>query len=199
MSQFQYAHSSEKVPGHGDQLPAEFSVKAPSNTDIWSKPPSTFKFDAPILYQSISPSKFRRARVAFSAAWKREYDQGGLIFVLNPADEQKRRWIKTGIEFTRGKAYLSTVAKDRWADWSLLPIPSGGCGATLEIVKEEDGSLWVYFVEGVQKCPIREVTWVFEDDSSAEDCWVGVYAAKPSTEGDDLVVKFGHLIIDSSG
>lgn len=196
MARFQYAHSSEKVPGDGTQLPAEFRVTAPSSTDIWSKPPSTRRFDAPILYQSIPLSKFKRARVAVSAAWTSEYDQGGLIIVLNPADEQKRRWIKTGIEFMRGKAHLSTVAKDRWADWSLLPIPSGGCGATLEIVKEEDGSLWIYFVEGVQKSPIREVTWAAEDDGS-EICWVGVYAAKPSKEGDDLVVKFGHLIIDS--
>jgi hypothetical protein len=55
--------------------------------------------------------------------------------------------------------------------------------------------LWIYLVEGVQKSPLREVTWFFEEQENVE-CWVGVYAARPSSEGGDLVVNFGHLIVD---
>jgi len=36
--------------------------------------------------------------------------------------EERRKWVKTGIEFTHGKPHVSTVACDRWADWSLLPM-----------------------------------------------------------------------------
>lgn len=102
--------------------------------------------------------------------------------------------MKTGIELTHGKPHLSAVAKDRFADWSLLPVPSGGGAATLELVREKDNSLWIYLIEGVSKAPIREVTWIFEED--VEETWVGVYAARPGKEGGVLEVNFGHLIVE---
>ncbi|KAF9883201.1 hypothetical protein FE257_003858 [Aspergillus nanangensis] len=193
MSKFVFANSTQKVPGDG-VLPALFTIKASPGTDVWSKPPSTESFNAPILYRSIPLQSFKRARVAFDACWKDLYDQGGLIMVLHGADGT-RKWVKTGIELTHGKPHLSTVVKDRYADWSLLSVPSGGGAATLEIVREPDNSLWIYQVQGVQKNPLREITWVFEE-KNVQDCWIGMYAAKPGKEGEDLEVNFGHLIID---
>lgn len=193
MAGFSFANSLDKVPG-GEALPTEFTINASPSTDVWAKPPSTERFNAPILYKSITLDSFRRARVAFSANWRQKYDQGGLILVLNGANGS-RKWVKTGIEFTHGKTHLSTVTKDRWADWSLLPVPSGGAGATLEIVREPDDSLWVYLVEGIQKSPIREVTWVFAE-KDVTDTWIGFYAARPSGEGGDLVVNFASAVID---
>jgi regulation of enolase protein 1 (concanavalin A-like superfamily) len=195
MPQFKFANSNNKVPGDGTP-PSEFTIKAPASTDIWDKPPSTSRFSAPILYQSIPLSSFKRARVAFNALWEKQYDQGGLIIVLNTADGGKK-WVKTGIELTHGRPHLSTVAKDNWADWSLLAVPSGGGAATLEMAKEQDNSLWIYLVEGLQKSPLREITWIFEE-KDVKDCWVGVYAARPSSEGGELPVNFGHLIIDQA-
>ena len=193
MSQFIIVNSMESVPGNGSP-PPEFTLKASPNTDIWAKPPSTNSFTAPILYQNVPLQSFKRARVAFNAAWQQQYDQGGLVIVLHTADGQ-HKWVKTGIELTHGKPHLSVVAKDRWADWSLLPVPSGGSAATLELVREADDSLWIYRMDGVQKAPIREVTWVFHE-ANVQECWVGVYAARPSTEGGELSVNFGHLVID---
>jgi regulation of enolase protein 1 (concanavalin A-like superfamily) len=195
MSQFKFANSNAKVPGNGTP-PPQFTIHAPASTDIWDKPPSTSRFSAPILYQSIPLSKFKRARVAFNALWEKQYDQGGLIIVLNTADGGKK-WVKTGIEFTHGRPHLSTVAKDNWADWSLLAVPSGGGAATLEMSREQDNSLWIYLVEGLQKSPLREITWIFEE-KNVKDCWIGVYAARPSSEGGELPVNFGHLIIDQA-
>ncbi|KAL4927379.1 uncharacterized protein BDV17DRAFT_292603 [Aspergillus undulatus] len=195
MGGFKFANSNDQVPGNG-ALPAEFTIKAPASTDVWAKPPSTERFNAPILYKSISLDTFKRARVAFSAHWSQKYDQGGLILVLNRADGS-RKWVKTGIELTHGKPHLSTVTRDRWADWSLLPVPSGGAGATLEVVREPDDSLWIYLVEGVSKSPIREVTWVFAEEDVA-DAWIGFYAARPSSEGGDLIVHFASEIIDAT-
>lgn len=193
MSQFKLANSNEAVPGNGTP-PPEFILKAKPSTDVWSKPPSTHRFNAPILYQSIPLQSFKRARVAFNALWRKEYDQGGLIIVMHTANGDKK-WVKAGIELTRGKPHLSIVAKDRFADWSLLPVPSGGPAATLELVREADDSLWIYLVEGVQKSPLREVTWVFQEEN-VQESWVGVYAARPSKEGGELPVNFGHLIVD---
>ncbi|KAJ5322135.1 Protein of unknown function DUF1349 [Penicillium brevicompactum] len=193
-SAFKFANSNAKVPGDGTP-PPEFTIDAPASTDIWAKPPSTTRFSAPILYQSMPLKSFKRARVAFNALWKKNYDQGGLVIVLNAADGSQK-WVKSGIELTHGRPHLSAVAKDNWADWSLLPVPSGGGAATLEMVREEDNSLWIYLVEGVQKSPIREVTWVFDQD--VKDIWVGVYAARPSSEGGELPVNFGHLIIEQA-
>lgn len=157
-AKFTFANSNDKAPGDG-VLPAEFTIKAPPSTDVWSKPPSTESFNAPILYRSFPLASFRRIRVAFNAHWQQTYDQGGLIFVLNSRDDKQRKWMKTGIELVNGKPHLSTVSKDRSADWSLFPVPSKGPAATLEIAREPGtSSLWVYHVEGIQKSPLREVT-----------------------------------------
>lgn len=193
MSQFVFANSNEDVPGDGSP-PPEFSIKAHQSTDIWSKPPDTHSFTAPILYRPVPLQSFKRVRVAFKAQWKYKYDQGGLIIVLRNKDGS-HKWVKAGIELIHGKPHLSAVAKDRWSDWGLFPVPSGGGAATLEMVREEDDSLWIYLVEGVQKSPIREVTWIFQEEN-VEECWVGVYAARPATEGGELEVNFGHLIVD---
>lgn len=192
MSGFTFANTIEKVP-RDENIPHEFSIKAPPSTDIWAKPPSTFRFNAPILYKTIPLASFKRARVAVTADWKSTYDQGGLILVINGPDGSQK-WIKTGIEFTHGKPHVSTVAKDVWADWSLFPVPSGGPAATVEMVREQSNTLWIYLVEGVQRNPIREVTWAFEEEN--QECWIGTYAAKPSKEGDDLVVEFRHLVVE---
>ncbi|KAJ9292606.1 hypothetical protein DTO271G3_8578 [Paecilomyces variotii] len=190
---FTFANTTEKVPGDGD-IPVEFTLKASPSTDVWSKPPSTNRFNAPILYKSARLSSFKRARVALTANWTQQYDQGGLILVIKgQGDAQK--WIKTGIEFVDEKPNISTVVKDRWADWSLLPVPSGGPAATVEMVRQQDGSLWIYLVEGIQRVPIREVTWAFEDEGDKE-CWVGTYVARPSDKGGELVVDFRHLTVD---
>lgn len=193
MPQYKFVNSNEQVPGCGTP-PPEFTINARPSTDIWSKPPNTQRFNAPILYQPIQLETFRRVRVAFNALWKNQYDQGGLILVLHNKDGSQK-WVKAGIELTRGRPHLSVVAKDRWADWSLLPVPSGGGAATLELVREADDSLWIYLVEGVQKSPLREITWIFHE-KEVQECWVGVYAARPSEQGGELPVKFGHLIVD---
>jgi regulation of enolase protein 1 (concanavalin A-like superfamily) len=193
MSGFTFFNTIQSVPS-AERIPVDFSITASPSTDIWAIPPSTIRFNAPILHKTVPLKSFKRARVAIAANWKDLYDQGGLILVIHgPGDE--KRWIKTGIEFTEGKAFISTVAKDRWADWSLLPVPSGGNAATIEIARESSGGLWIYLIEGVQRTPIREVTWAFEGEET-KDCWIGTYAAKPSEKGKDLVVDFRHLVVE---
>jgi len=147
-------------------------------------------------------------RVTVSASWAELYDQGGLAFILPPDPEEskaeeatRRKWIKTGIEFYDDQAFVSTVAADRWADWSLMDTGvRRGKEVTLEMEKDGvEGTLWVYVVpEGGKRVPIREVTWVLSegvgDAGQERECWVGVYAAKPTvgTDGErkGLIVEF---------
>ena len=63
-------------------------------------------------------------------------------------------------------------------------------------MEREGVSLWVYVIQGVERRPIRKVTWVFEKGETEGDCWIGVYAAKPSQEGGDLKVTFSHLVVE---
>lgn len=192
MSGFKFSNTDQTPPS---ELPIDFTITAPPGTDIWKKPPSTNAFNAPILHHTIPVSSFAKARVAVTADWKHLYDQGGLILVLPQADGSKK-WIKTGIEFVDGKAMISTVVTDRYADWSLQPLPQAG-GNSVTVEMERAGvSLWVYVIQGVERRPIRKVAWVFEEGNVKGECWVGAYAAKPSQEGGDLEVTFGHLVVE---
>jgi uncharacterized protein len=194
MSSFKFENTDQTVP---DPLPADFTITTPTSTDIWIKPPSTNRFNAPILHQTFPLSSFQKARVSVSGLWKDLYDQGGLILVV-PQSDGTTHWVKTGIEFYEGQPMASTVAAtSKGADWSLLSIPGGRTSVTIEMVNEK-GSLWIYVIEGVKHVPVREVAWILGDAESKGDCWVGAFAAKPSETGGKLDVNFSHLVIEKS-
>jgi regulation of enolase protein 1 (concanavalin A-like superfamily) len=201
-----------------------------SPTDIWRKPIRPYQgesinsFNAPIIYKRLGLPSFQRARVTVSAPWSKLYDQGGLIFILPSACAAEDggnggsrlevgkggKWIKTGIEFYEGEAYVSTVACDRWSDWSLVQngivtLATGEKQVTLEMErKDDDDTLWIYVLHqdgdgGEEKrIPVREVTWALSEGEKMDgvekmmrEVWVGVYAATPTAEdGRTLEVKF---------
>ncbi|KAF3483011.1 uncharacterized protein GIQ15_02335 [Arthroderma uncinatum] len=187
MSSWAFKNTEQKVPS-SEELETSFTIKAYPSTDIWSKPPATHRFNAPILHKTMPLASFQRARVHVSAKWTTLYDQGGLILVVNRMDggnaDEGRKWIKTGIEFVDGVPRCSTVARDRWADWSLVPVPAADegvagskeeVGVTIEMERRvKDQTLRVYMIrDDGERVPMREVTWMFEDEEKLE-CWVGV-------------------------
>ncbi|KAI9737057.1 MAG: hypothetical protein M1834_000647 [Cirrosporium novae-zelandiae] len=185
-----------------EEIPRSFAIQTSPDTDIWRKPPSLDVFNAPIRHRIIPLNTFVKARVTVIADWVRLYDQGGLLLAVLKSDGSKK-WVKSGIEFVEGKPHISTVATDRWADWSLRPPmqddQNQSASATMEMVKE-GVSLWVYLIDGHQRLPIREVTWVFEDEASQnEECWIGVYAARPSKDPGTLEVRFDDFHIETRG
>jgi uncharacterized protein len=191
-------------------LPSPFILNAPPGTDIWKKPPSHDAFDAPIVYQTLKLSSFQKAQVRISAEWKTLFDQGGICLVL-PAvpgapSDSARKWVKTGVEFFNHKPHVSTVACDRWADWSLWPMR--GNTVTIELEREvkhgqPTSTMWVYAVEGDTRLPVREISWFFAPEHLDAECWVGLYAAKPTKEEKDpslpLEVSFHDFLISASG
>lgn len=189
---------SINFPHQIPNLDGRFDITCPPSTDIWDKPPSTHSFNAPIIYRTTTKDAFKSAKVTVSASWKDKYDQGGLCLVIKSSDIV--RWVKTGIEFVNGEANVSTVAKDKWADWSLRPVPSeSSSGTTIEIESASDGSIWVWLLgSNGQRSPLREVTW-WGDLGGQTEIWIGVYVAKPAPHGekDHLVVHFDDLDIQT--
>ncbi|KAI9788605.1 MAG: hypothetical protein M1833_002907, partial [Piccolia ochrophora] len=213
--------------------PSSFTLKTPPGTDLWRKPPSTNRRNTPFLYRPVPLAALRRARVSFSADWTVLYEQAGLLVVYPERDAEagaawtwgeNSRWIKTGVEFYGGRANVSTVAADRWADWSLVPLSPALLGrsasgvhasdaVTVELEREVAGDgtpgpgLWVFVVgTGGERLPVREVSWGFEEEGGEErEVWVGVYVGKPlkgegEREGEgELTVTFEGLEIDVVG
>ncbi|KAI9832669.1 MAG: hypothetical protein M1819_004254 [Sarea resinae] len=196
MPPWQFANVNRESP---KELPTEFTIVVPPKTDVWRKPPKTDVFTAPILYQKRTVSTFDKARVVVTADWKTLHDHGGLIIVfLQDGDPVK--WITSGITYVNSQATVATVATEKWADWSLMPLPHDH-GQTVTVEMNRKGpSLFVHFVEGIEKTVIREVTWAFADENEEQEIWVGVYAARPNEvaedEKKDLEVTFSHLIIE---
>ena len=189
---FKFANSIDTPPSPSATT---FQLTTHPSTDIWRKPgpPEIQTFNAPILYKSVSLSSFQRVRVTVTGLWSTLYDQGGLALVLPESSDGTRKWIKSGIEFYKGEAYVSTVAADRWADWSLVSL-NGKKEVTMEFERnKEEGTLWIYVVDGEKKVPIREVTWILSEGDKKE-CWIGVYVAKPTTSAEgtpqELIVNF---------
>jgi regulation of enolase protein 1 (concanavalin A-like superfamily) len=194
-SKWKAVHLEHDIP----DLSGSFKITTSPGTDVWDKPPSTHSFNAPIIYQSTSVGSFRSAKVSVSATWKDQYDQGGLAIVVKSADGT--HWIKTGIEFYDGQSNVSTVAKDRWSDWSLRPLlAEADNNAVVEIDLADDGSLWVWLVgSDGKRSPLREVTW-WKTLDKKDECWVGIYVAKPAPNGekDKLTVDFEGLVVETS-
>ena len=212
---YQYLNLPGDTPPPLSQLPPGFSLRAAPGTDIWRKPSGRIDFSAPLCYCSFPTSAFRRARATVSAAWRTQYDQGGLCLVLSPPTSGPEpigaakawRWIKAGVELFNGRPSESIVSCDRAADWSMAPLATSGDGGALTIEMEREeragqltSTLWVYVIEGETRRPVREVTWAFADVE--EECWVGVYAAKPKPDQDgaerELVVQFDGVQIDAA-
>jgi regulation of enolase protein 1 (concanavalin A-like superfamily) len=117
------------------------------------------------------------------------------------ANPEQKRWVKTGIEFYHGRPFMSVVAADEWADWSLVPL-SGAIAhkgkVTVEIERdmEEDGKLGsmlrvLMAEENGNKTPVREVTWAFHNIDEEEEIWISMFAAKPTKcELKELLVRF---------
>ena len=67
------------------------------------------------------------------------------------------------------------------------------------VEREENGTFWIYVVDGERKVPIREITWMAGERGEGE-LWVGVFVGKPkkSEEGKEksLEVTFKDWELD---
>lgn len=173
-----------------DSSTTSLTLHAPPGTDFWRKPPALDASTAPTSLLTLPSARFRSVRARVSARWARQYDQGGLFLFFPSSAGAKRCWLKAGVEFVQGSPRVSVVAAPEWADWSLHGSGADGGHVTLEAVREDvdaakgtGSSLFVYVVTDGKRAetPIREVTWAFAEEGEVQ---VGVYAARPTTEGE---------------
>ena len=68
---------------------------------------------------------------------------------------------------------------------------------------EKTSTLWVHLVDtqAGEKRPLREVAWVFEEGPESDaECEIGVYAAKPIEDedeiGKELDVRFEGFVVE---
>ncbi|KJX97694.1 hypothetical protein TI39_contig470g00006 [Zymoseptoria brevis] len=216
---------------HGASVPKNiekdsFTITAPPHTDIWRRGDDDDVFNAPVVFQSMRASEFKKVEVTVFAPWKTQYDQGGIFIAFpNPADAEggesggtKKlpsarlkgiKHIKAGIEFFETSSVLGIVGTDRYSDWSLSPMSNEyHQKATFRAVR--DGTtLWIYAAQkgseeeagGEGLKPMREVKWAFMEGREDAEVWVGVYAAKPTAEaGEDeekgIEVTFEDLVVE---
>ncbi|GME43693.1 uncharacterized protein LTHEOB_9613 [Neofusicoccum parvum] len=196
---------------HPEPTPSPpFTLTSPPAKDIWRKPPTTNKFDAPLSAPHRGPLRsFHRAALTIALpppAALATYDQGTLLLAITRPGAALRdagpaaRWVKTGVEMWRGRPWLSTVACEQWADASLVPL-GGGPAARVEVERGEGGGgLWVWLCgEGGTRAPLREVCWFFAEEEDGEwEVSVAACAARPlgSEGGEGLAVGFEGLEVE---
>ena len=87
-------------------------VVTDNETDFWRETHYAFVHDSGHFLGVEAPSRFTcqlRIRGAFEAL----YDQAGIMVRIN-----ERQWVKAGIEFSDGRAMLSSVLTDGSSDWA---------------------------------------------------------------------------------
>ncbi|WP_406363763.1 DUF1349 domain-containing protein (plasmid) [Streptomyces sp. NBC_00715] len=72
------------------------------------------------------------AQVTLSGQYEALYDQMGLMVRVN-----QNNWVKTGVEFTDGRAHLSCVITRDYSDWSVIPAPDVDGDITLRLTRHD--------------------------------------------------------------
>lgn len=198
---------------HQQSLPKDareeaFTLSSAAGSDIWRTVKAAGgrdDFNGPIYATKLRLKSFQHAKVTISADFQTPYAQGGLI-IFSPGRSKITRsengttifetspewWIKTGIEFDKDSLFASVVTANPSADWSLASL--GTNKATFELERSH-GALWIYVTkENGSRVPLREVTWVFENEDDGREVWIGVAACMPvagnDSSGSDLNVSY---------
>ncbi|KAK4619369.1 hypothetical protein CLAFUW4_11385 [Fulvia fulva] len=189
-------HTQNDAPTVKDPTADTFKITALPKTDIWRRTDDDDVFNAPMIYQKLKASDFKSISVTIFAPWKTQYDQGGLIlaFPSESGDLKNSKWIKAGIEYHNNVSVLGIVGTDRYSDWSIAPMSQEHHQKARFRFERDGQTLWVYGAQekGEEKLgPMREVKWAFMEGRLEQEVWVGVYAAKPTTNDDDVEGEVG--------
>jgi len=124
---------------------AALTVTTDEKTDFWRETYYGFTRDSGHFLGFPTADNFT-ARIRVQGEFRTLYDQAGLMVRID-----ERRWMKTGVEFTDGAPFLSTVVTDGKSDWSVsqpfrelddfhirVTIAKGA----MRIQASRDGSFW---------------------------------------------------------
>ncbi|RFB85008.1 regulation of enolase 1 [Rhizobium leguminosarum bv. trifolii] len=124
---------------------AALTLTTGEKTDFWRETYYGFTRDSGHFLAFPTPESFT-AQIRIQGEFRTLYDQAGLMVRLD-----ENRWVKTGVEFTDGEAFLSTVVTDGKSDWSVsqpfkeledFHIRVTVLNGALRIQASRDGSRW---------------------------------------------------------
>jgi len=134
---------NEPASWHADET--GLTMTTGEKTDFWRETYYGFTRDSGhFLGFAAGPSFSAKLRVR--GEFRTLYDQAGLMVRVN-----ETKWVKTGVEFTDGEAFLSTVVTDGRSDWSVsqpfkeledFQIRVSVNNGALRIQASRDGSFW---------------------------------------------------------
>lgn len=159
------------------------TITTDPETDFWRETHYGFTRDTGHFLGIASADEFT-ATIRIQGEFRSLYDQAGLMVRID-----EKRWVKTGVEFTDGQAFLSTVVTDGKSDWSVsqtfkeladfyirVTLSKGA----MRIQASRDGSFWPLL--RLAPFPI------------ADTYQVGPTACTPERSG--LVVRFSEFTIN---
>lgn len=89
------------------------TVTTDEKTDFWRETYYGFTRDSGHFLGFPTGDDFT-AKIRIQGEFRTLYDQAGLMVRID-----ENRWVKTGVEFTDGEPFLSTVITDGKSDWSV--------------------------------------------------------------------------------
>ncbi len=132
-------------PKSFDAADTSLTMTTDEKTDFWRETYYGFKRDSGHFLGFPTADGFT-AKIRIQGEFRTLYDQAGLMVRI---DEE--RWVKTGVEFTDGELFLSTVITDGKSDWSVsqpfkeledfyirITLAKGA----MRIQASRDGSFW---------------------------------------------------------
>lgn len=114
-------------------------------TDFWRETYYGFTRDSGHFLGLPAGDSFT-AKIRIQGEFRTLYDQAGLMVRID-----ENRWVKTGVEFTDGELFLSTVITDGKSDWSVSQpfkeledfyIRVTVANGAMRIQASRDGKLW---------------------------------------------------------
>ncbi|MFS2174360.1 DUF1349 domain-containing protein [Rhizobium pisi] len=114
-------------------------------TDFWRETYYGFTRDSGHFLAFPTADSFT-AQIRIQGEFRTLYDQAGLMVRID-----EKRWVKTGVEFTDGEPFLSTVVTDGKSDWSVAQpfkeledfrIRVTVADGAMRIQASRDGSFW---------------------------------------------------------
>ncbi|MFI1357745.1 DUF1349 domain-containing protein [Streptomyces sp. NPDC020898] len=147
-------------------------VTTADRTDFWRETFYDFiRDDGHFLAREVTGDF--TAQVTLAGEYETLYDQMGLMLRVDQAN-----WIKTGVEFTDGRAHLSCVITRDHSDWSVVATPEVGDEITLRMTRHgtavrvqylTTGGEWQLLRLGYLPLPVT--------------CQVGVMSCSPQRAG----------------
>ncbi|PBC05185.1 DUF1349 domain-containing protein [Mesorhizobium sp. WSM3860] len=107
-------------------------VRTGKETDFWRETFYGFRRDNGHFLHRPVAGDFS-AEVTVKGEYKALYDQAGLMLRLS-----ETHWIKAGIEYTDGLAYVSVVVTNDTSDWSLVGIPTDPDGVRIRLTRHAE-------------------------------------------------------------